>query len=1021
MKLLLPITLLRLGRPLVVGAATSCCLCLGPLAAAAQTSRTITGTITDDKGEGLPGVTILQKGTTNGQSSNPDGTYSLKVPAGGATLVFSSVGFVQQEVAVSGDQSALNIKLVADVKALNDVVVVGYGAQRKEDLTGSVASADLQAFRNQPNANITQSLQGTVPGLNVGQVSSAGGNPTIQVRGANTINGNANVLIVLDGIIFTGALSSLNPDDIASVDVLKDASSTAVYGAQAANGVLLITTRQGTAGQKPRINYQGFFASQRPTVDLRPLNREEYLQRLRDFNYTKAYLAPDYTTPDPSFDISKYVDRSALDANGQILPNDFSWWDAGTHTSYIQNHELSVSGGSEKTTYLLSAGYNKTQGFIRGDDFNRKTVRVNLATQATSWLKLGTQSFASINDYSGAEPTIPNLISQSPLLTPYDAKGNLVPNPDGTINLNPFLANAVSDYDKRLSFFGNFFGEIAVPGVKGLTYRANFGNNYRNDSHYYASQFDAGLTGRAYKDNNQYYEAMLDNIVTYNRALNPKNDLTVTLLYSAIKRQYTHTLADATGFTNLTLGYNSIQQGAIQRSSSDGFEEKLNGQMARLFYKYDDRYLLTATIRRDGFSGFAENNKNGVFPSAALGWVVTKESFFQPSFVNFLKVRAGYGTSGNLTSRYSSLARVSSGAAYVFGDGGTTQFGQQVQTLANPDLKWESTRGFNVGLDFVVLNNRISGALDLYNNTTNDLLFDVAIPAISGFQTVRTNVGKVSNKGIELSLTSQNITNRAFTWSTTFNISANQNKILALTATNPDGSPADLINNGLFIGRSIRTNYALQADGLYQLGDNIPAGYAPGNARIVDANGDGKLTFLGDRTFQGHQEPAYRFSVLNTFNYKGFTLTAFINSIQGGKDGYRSYNYNGINSVLDDNSRRWNYFNAISYWSPSNPNADYPRSLVGPALTPAFYQNRSFVRLQDVSLTYRFSKGIIDKLRAEGLSVFVSGKNLITWTNWKGWDPETGAGLDPNALLPESGGLTRPVLRTYSVGLNITY
>lgn len=393
---------------------------------AQQAPRTVTGTVTDEKGEGLPGVTVLQRGTTNGQTTSPDGTYSLKLTAGDATLVFSSIGYARQEVV--GSQSALNISLAADSKALNDVVV-GYGAQRKEDLTGAVASADLKAFRNQPNSNITQSLQGTVPGLNVGQLNSAGGNPSIQIR-------------------------------------------------------------------------------------------------------------------------------------------------------------------------------------------------------------------------------------------------------------------------------------------------------------------------------------------------------------------------------------------------------------------------------------------------------------------NFLKVRAGYGTSGNLTSRYSSLARVSSGAAYVFGDGGTTQFGQQVQTLANPNLKWESTRGFNVGLDGVVLNNRLNVTLDLYNNYTNDLLFDVAIPAITGFQTVRTNVGRVNNKGIELTLTSQNIVGQNFTWSTTFNASANQNKIVELTATNPDGSPADLVNNGLFIGRPIQTNYQLQANGIYQLDEkDILAGYYPGNARIVDANGDGKLVFLDDRTFQGHQEPAYRFSVLNTFNYKGFTLTAFINSI----------------------------------------------------------------------------------------------------------------------------------------------
>ena len=1005
MKKPLLIFLLRLGRPLVLGAALGAGLALAPTAARAQTGRTVTGKVTDETGSGLPGVTVLQKGTTNGLTTAADGAYSIALPAGDATLVFSFVGYVTQEVPIT-NQSTVDIKLGTDTKALSEVVVVGYGTQRKEDLTGAVASADLKAFRNQPNTNITQSLQGSVPGLNVGQSNAAGGNPSIQVRGANTINGNQNVLIVLDGIIFTGALSSINPDDIASVDVLKDASSTAVYGAQAANGVLLITTRQGSAGQKPRINYQGFYATQRPTVNLRPLNRDEYLQRIRDLNYSKAYLAPDYLTPDPSFDLAKYVDRTALDANGQILPNDYSWWDAGTHTGYIQSHELSISGGSEKTTYLLSGGYNKQQGFVKGDNFNRITARINLATQVTSWLKVGTQSFASINDYSGAEPDIRRLVLQSPLLLPYDANGNLIPNPDNTLTPNPFLSSDVDDYDKRLSFFGNFYTIITVPGVKGLSYRTNFGNNYRNDSHYYASKYDAGLTGRAYKDNNHYYEAMLDNIVTYDRQLGEKHALTATLLYSAIKRQYAHTFADALGFADLSLGYNNLQQGAIQRTSSDGFQEQLNGQMARLFYKYNDRYLVTGTIRRDGFSGFAENNKHGVFPSASAAWIVTKESFFTPAFVNFLKVRAGYGTSGNLTDRYSSLARVSSQPAYVFGDGGTTQTGRQVQSLSNPNLKWESTRGLNVGLDFAVLTNRLTGSIDAYDNNTHDLLFDVVIPAVQGFQTTRTNVGSVNNKGLEVTLNSQNIVNRAFTWNTTANFSTNRNRITALTGN------GDLVNSGLFIGRPVQTLYALQADGLYQLGDNIPAGYYPGTARIVDANGDGKITFSDDRTFQGHREPTYRFSVLNTFSYQGFTLTAFVNSIQGGKNGYRSFNYDGTGSVLDDNSRRWNYLNANEYWSPSTPSAPYPRSQVIPALTPAFYQSRNFVRLQDVSLTYRFGKGITDRIQAEGLSVFVSGKNLYTWTNWRGWDPETGDGLG-------NGG--RPVMKNYSAGLNVTF
>jgi TonB-linked SusC/RagA family outer membrane protein len=493
-----------------------------------------------------------------------------------------------------------------------------------------------------------------------------------------------------------------------------------------------------------------------------------------------------------------------------------------------------------------------------------------------------------------------------------------------------------------------------------------------------------------------------------------KHEVTGTLLYSAIERQYAQTTASATGFSNITLGYNSLEQGAIQRTSSDAWTEALNGQMARLNYKFNDRYLLTATARRDGFSGFAANEKYGVFPSAALGWIITQEPFFQYSAVNFLKLRAGYGTSGNLTSRYSSLATVTQSAAYVFGDGGTTQFGQQVNSLANPNLKWESTRGFNAGLDFVVLKSRINGSLDYYNNKTNDLLFDVALPTIAGFSTIRTNVGNVANTGLELSLTSVNVEINGFKWSSTFNISGNRNKIVRLVGldANGDGKEDDLVSSNLFIGKSISAIYGLKSNGLYQLGDDIPTGYYPGTLRVVDANGDGKLENATDRVFIGRGDPAYRTSLLNTFEYKGLTLRVFLNSVQGGKDGYLAASNTGFGGNLSDNSRNLNYFSGIDFWSPSNTDAMYPRSPVSPVLSPSVYLQRNFVRLQDVSLSYRFSGKVIQALHADNLSVFASGKNLATWTDWRGWDPETGQSYS------DAG---RPVLKGYSFGLNVAF
>lgn len=971
----------------------------------------VSGKITNEKGEGLAGASILEKGTTNSAMSKEDGSFSITVASTNATLIVSYVGFTTKEIK-AGKTENVNIVLIPAAQDMNAFVVVGYGTQRKSDLTGAVTSANIEAFREAPNTNIVQSLQGTVAGLNIGQVNSAGATPSIQVRGTTTISGNTNTLIILDGIQYTGSLTDINPDDVASIDVLKDASAAAVYGAQAANGVIIITSRKGKNNQKPRISFSSSYATQTPSVDLRPLNRQEYLDKVRDLHYNEAFLGPDYTTPNPAFNLASKVDAVMKDAAGNILPNDFNWWEEATKTGSIMDHQLSISGGGDKVNYLISGGYTDQKGYIINDKFQRKSLRVNLEAQATNWWKVGVQSFGSFNDFSGAEPTMQGIVRHSPLLVPYDADGNLIPSPNQTVLPNPFLTYDVDDLDKRNNFFANLFSEISVPFIKGLTYRVNFGNNYRIEKHYEASKYGGGLTGSASKNDREYYDYTLDNIVTYNREFG-KHGITATALYGAIERKFTQTIASATGFSRLTLGYNSLEQGAIRSVNSNAWREALNYQMGRINYKFDNRYLLTATIRRDGFSGFASNEKFGLFPSLALGWNIDNESFFNVSWVNQLKLRASYGSNGNLTSRYSSLATVTSGTAYVFGDGGTTLFGQQVQSLANPNLRWEKTTGLNAGVDFTLLENRLSGSIDYYNNKTNDLLFDVAIPTITGFSTIRTNVGNVRNQGFEFTLNSTNIKSGDFDWSTTLTFSRNTNKIIKLVGldANKDGIEDDLTASGLFIGESINTIFGYQSNGIYQLGETIPAGYYPGNYRVVDQTKDNAIT-PADRIILGRQEPAYRISLLNTFRYKGFTLRVFLNSVQGGKNSYLGSNFNSIGSVKDDNSIRLNYFSDIDYWSPSNPNAEYPRSLLAAAITPGVYRDRSFVRLQDVSLSYAFPKDIMNKAGIQNLSLFVSGKNLATWTKWKGWDPETGQGFI------DSG---RPVMKGVSVGLNLNF
>ena len=383
------------------------------------------------------------------------------------------------------------------------------------------------------------------------------------------------------------------------------------------------------------------------------------------------------------------------------------------------------------------------------------------------------------------------------------------------------------------------------------------------------------------------------------------------------------------------------------------------------------------------------------------------------NFVNFLKIRGGYGVSGNQTNRYASLARVGSNTSYVFGDGGSTVYGQQVSSLENPNLKWERTIGMNIGADFTVLNNRLTGNIDLYNNNTYDLLFNVAIPAMTGFNQISTNLGQINNKGFELSLSYKVIDRKDFKWTSTLNVWANKNKIVTLTGVDADknGVEDDLVSSGLFIGKPIKQIFDYKADGIYQLTDTRLPGFQIGSLRVVDQNGDGVING-SDRTFLGNQDPLYKFSFLNSVTYKSFTLSAFINSIQGGNDGFLGNNMRIY--FRDDNAVRNNELNAVDYWSPRNPNGTFPRIISGSHSTvePNLYQSRTFIRLQDVSLSYAMPAKIISKLKAQAVNVYVSGKNLATWTNWKGWDPETGQGL----LLDG-----RPVLKAITVGVHVTY
>lgn len=972
--------------------------------------KTVSGKVTDSSGQPLPGVTVVVKGTTTGTITDFDGKYTLANVPGDATLVFSFVGMKSQEVPVAG-KANINVTMSEESIGIEEVVAVGYGKMKKSDLTGSLIRANVEAFREMPNINIVQSLQGSVPGLNIGQVDEAGESPSMSIRGQTTINGNTSVLVVVDGIIFNGSLSSLNPNDIESIDILKDPSSMAIYGAQSANGVVIVTTKQGKTSEKPILNYTGSYSMESPSNTCHLLNREEYIAKAADVYWERSYIAPDYKTLINNWKFSDYATDPEI-VDGYDNGTNFDWWDASTQLAFTTNHDISVRGKSSNLAYYISGNYTKQQGFIVNDGFERITTRINLENEIFDWFKVGIQSSASFADNSGITPTLIDILRMNPLVLPKDEEGNFIINPTGANTTNPLVFSTANDFNKTNSLFGNFYLDIDVPFIKGLNYRLNFGNEYIYNRHYQSSEFEDGANGAAYKINNNQYCWTFDNILTYSRSYN-FHRINATAVIGRKERKYESTTADGSIYSNLNLGYNNLSSAEIKTILSSAWDESSLYQMGRLNYAYKDKYLLTATLRRDGFSGFSKNNKFGLFPSFGLGWVVSDEDFMSVTWLNNLKLRFSYGTNGNLTGRYSSLAKVNVTPEYVYGDGGTTQYGKSVNSLANPNLSWEKTTGYNIGTDFSILKSRIDGTIDFYHSITNDLLFDMSLPDLTGFSSIKSNVGNIVNTGFEFIINGRIIDHRNLKWNTTINFSTNKNEIKSLVGldANNDGVEDDLTASGLFIGEPIGAIYSYETDGIIQLGDEIPTGYLVGTYNIKDVNNDG---YYGaeDRSIIGHKEPEYRFGILNEFSYKNFTLRFFINSVQGGKNGYLKKNMPNVFLGWGGNVLRNNIYREWDYWTPSNPNALWPRLDQASAIDYPIYQDRSFVRLQDVSLSYTFDKIIVDRLGIKGLKIFVSGKNLLTLTNWIGWDPEVGSGLDEGF---------RPVMKSMSLGVDFSF
>lgn len=1001
-----------------------------------QQQKSVTGKVTDSTGGPLPGVSVVVKGTTTGTITDFDGNYTLaNVPTAG-TLVFSFVGMKSQEVAVGG-KTTINVTLADETIGIEEVVAIGYGVQKKSDLTGSVDRVSVGEKAAQSNTNLLQALSGASAGVNIQGTGLSGAEPNLSIRGQTSLSASDRPLIVRDGIIYNGDIADINISDVESVDILKDASSAAVYGSRSANGVMLITTKKGKS-EKPSVSFSMSYGLQDMTNNpMRVMNGNEYAIRNVDYYYQQD-LYKWYKT-NPTSATGKPVRPDITDKNvvaarlrtqeekdNYLAGNEIDWVDEVTRVAPIQNYNLSFSGKTQKSSYFVSGSYANEKGIQLNDQFSRITLNSNVESKVTDWFTLGIITSYSYRDYSGIEASLASARTASPLAN------NKIGSPDYDMYLtgetymryplnNLYVQN--SDIRNNLFLVGN--GKITVPWVKGLTYELNYSNNFsttRNMIFYPVKTPEgAGNKGQAVRNPSEERNSIVNNIVTYLKTVGD-HQINATLLFSRENRHAQSESINAQGFDNPVLGYNNVGLGTVITATSNAWEENSLSYMARANYSYKNRYMLTGTIRRDGFSGFGANNKFANFPSLSLGWVASEEPILKNVLESiYLKVRTSYGKNGNQgIGRYSSFSRMATDY-YVYGP--SSAIAVYPNTIGNASLGWEATSSFNLGLDYAFLDHRISGSIDVYKSKTTNVLVQRALPPASGYSSIWANIGGIANKGIELQLNTVNIKGK-LNWKSHFTFSLNRDKITKLYGGDNDQD----VGNSWFVGEPISAIYDYKMAGgvwteqeLYS--GKILSGWYPGQFKYVDQNKDGVISATYDRTIVGYKTPNYRFSINNEFSYKSFTFSFLINSIQGGNGYYIADNSAVVNVPWrSDDVYRINGSAVRQYWTPDNGVTNATGVYNAPAVQSGIYESRSFVRLQDVSLNYNFSPKLLKSLKIENCSFFVSGKNLYTWTKWSGWDPEIGT---TNANLTGDATTARtdnsPMTRNITTGFRLTF
>jgi TonB-linked SusC/RagA family outer membrane protein len=972
----------------------------------------IKGKVTDEKGETLPGVSIIIAGTNKGTATNNNGEYQINAPEG-STLVFTYMGFTTQKIIVD-NKTTLNIVLVQDQvgKQLNTVVVVGYGTQKRSDITGSVTSVPKERLTDLPVTNVMQAIEGTTAGLNVAENSSApGSSPNVLVRGVNSINASTSPLIVVDGVPFSnmgGSMNDINPNDIASIEILKDASAVAIYGTRGSSGVILITTKRGKTG-KPTIRYSAFGGPEFQHQTLTPLNGPQYVQKYLDYS-TQMNLVPN-NPPVPNLsEIANY--KSGTTTN---------WLNEISQQGRIQDHNLSISGGTENVKYFLSGEYQDEKGVLKGFQHHRAAIRSNLDANVTNWLTVGTSLFFAKNNTDGGTANYSLAMQTSPYGVEYDPKGNytIYPMFPETLYTNPLLGLKADVVNRYNDLNATFYAEAKPLFIKGLKYRLNV--NYTNlptiNDTYYGVNTGNTVGGTATIGNTVSDSWLVENILTYNKDWN-KHHLDVTTLYSAQEKKYTSSNMIGSTFVNDDLSFNNMNAAGVVTGSSFYSRDALLSQMGRINYSYASKYLVTATARRDGYSAFGSaTSKYGLFPSVALGWNISNENFLKNVYqIDNLKLRASYGTTGNQAVGAYQTITTQGITKYIYN--GTPTTGLVTSSLnvngvlGNVNLNWESTTGTNLAIDYSLFKSRISGSIEVYKTSTKDLLLKRQLPAIGGYPTLYDNLGSVANKGIEATLNTANIKKDNFTWSTNFNFSANRNKIISLYGNNQDD-----IGNKWFIGKPLFAIYDYKLAGVWQVGEDaskIDPGAKPGDLKFVDVNGDGKITAT-DKVYQGSSLPKWTGGMINNFGYKNFHLSVFIQTSQGAM-------INNPTLDLQNYGGRVNIpVQLDNYWTAQNKSNTRPSlSYINPRLY-AYPVQQNYTRIKDATFSYTLPQKIADKLKIGSLTAYVSGRNIYTFTKWVGLDPELS--VNANQSGPANANLSYgiyPLVASYVLGVNVS-